>query len=69
MWYGKGKTLRTYEAKVLGVEESELHRDYLVHYNGWNIRYDEWVEEARIAGRATGPSTGSNRPMYSSKVH
>ena len=38
VWYGKGKTLRTYEAKILGVEETESRRDYLVHYNGWNTR-------------------------------
>ena len=38
VWHGRGKTLRTYEAKILGVEESEDLREYLVHYNGWNIR-------------------------------
>ena len=38
VWYGKGKTLRTYEAKILGIEENESQRDYLVHYNGWNTR-------------------------------
>ena len=38
VWYGKGKNLRTYEAKIIGMEESESHRDYLVHYSGWNNR-------------------------------
>ena len=45
VWYGRGKTLRPYEAKILGVEESKLKRDYLVHYNGWNTR---WVWSAYL---------------------
>ena len=27
-------------------------------------RYDEWIEEQRIAGRLTGPSKGFTRPVY-----
>ena len=38
VWYGKGKNIRTYEAKIVTCEENEAHRDYLVHYNGWNNR-------------------------------
>lgn len=26
---------------------------YLVHYTGWNTRYDEWVKRARIAENLT----------------
>ena len=55
MFYGKGKTLRTYEAKVMEVESSsEGTRDYLVHYSGWNTRYDEWIDDNRIAGKLIG---------------
>ncbi len=52
--YGKEKTLRTYAAKIVGMEENEKRKDYLVHYNGWNTRYDEWIDSTRIAGRITG---------------
>ena len=54
--YGKGKTLRTYEAKVKEMERSEERCDYLVHYSGWNSRYDEWIDSGRIAGKITGIS-------------
>ena len=40
-----------------------MGRDYLVHYNGWNTRYDEWINEARIAEKVTGPSKAT-RPQY-----
>ena len=52
--YGKGKGLLTYEAKVVEIEESEERCDYLVHYNGWNNRYDEWIDSSKIAGKVTG---------------
>ena len=38
VWYGSGKNLQTYEAKIIGMEESEQSRDFLVHYSGWNNR-------------------------------
>ena len=32
-----------YEAKVVKVEaESDGNKRYLVHYNGWGNRHDEW---------------------------
>ena len=64
MFYGKGKNQCLYEAKIIGLEEGEMGRDYLVHYNGWNNRYDEWINEERIAERVTGPSKAT-RPQYS----
>lgn len=64
--YGKGKTQRTYEAKVIGVEKSEDKHDYLVHYSGWNTRYDEWIESSRIAGKLT--SFSKTRPHFNHKV-
>ena len=29
-------------------EDSVMH--YLVHYSGWNNRYDEWIRKDRIVG-------------------
>ena len=60
--YGKGKTLRTYQAKVIGVERGADKCDYLVHYSGWNTRYDEWIENSRIAGKLT---EFTKRPHFS----
>ena len=63
MFYGKGKNLCLYEAKIIGTEDGENGRDYLVHYNGWNTRYDEWINESRISEKVTGPSKAI-RPQY-----
>ena len=46
-----------YEAKVIKTKEipgaaASVERwplKYLVHYQGWNARYDEWIRRARIA--------------------
>ena len=62
--YGKGKNQCLYEAKIIGSEAGENGREYLVHYNGWNTRYDEWIAESRILEKVTGPSK-SIRPQYS----
>ncbi|XP_062375046.1 AT-rich interactive domain-containing protein 4B isoform X2 [Sardina pilchardus] len=46
--YGRGRSLKTYEATV---KESDLEGGevlYLVHYCGWNVRYDEWVKADKI---------------------
>ncbi|XP_018595730.2 AT-rich interactive domain-containing protein 4B-like isoform X1 [Scleropages formosus] len=46
--YGRGRSLKMYEATV---KESDLEGDemfYLVHYCGWNIRYDEWIKADQI---------------------
>lgn len=65
--YGKGKMLRTYEAKVKGLDKGEENCDYLVHYNGWNTRYDEWIDSARIVGKIIGP--GKPRPHFNTRLH
>ncbi|XP_039283336.1 microtubule-associated protein futsch isoform X2 [Nilaparvata lugens] len=39
----------TYEAKVLSSKEENSETLYLVHYTGWNTRYDEWIKRSRIA--------------------
>ena len=42
-----------YEAKVIKTKEipgaGERWPKYLVHYQGWNARYDEWIKRGRIA--------------------
>ncbi|KAL4641360.1 AT-rich interactive domain-containing protein 4B-like isoform X1 [Arapaima gigas] len=46
--YGRGRSLKTYEATV---KESDLEGGevfYLVHYCGWNVRYDEWIKADKI---------------------
>ena len=65
--YGKGKTLHTYEAKVVGLDDSDDKRDYLVHYSGWNTRYDEWIDSSRIAGKITG--TIKSRPHFNKVIY
>ncbi|XP_006990775.1 AT-rich interactive domain-containing protein 4A [Peromyscus maniculatus bairdii] len=46
--YGRGKTQKIYEASIKGTEIDDGEVLYLVHYYGWNVRYDEWVKADRI---------------------
>ncbi|XP_056623551.1 AT-rich interactive domain-containing protein 4A isoform X2 [Triplophysa dalaica] len=46
--YGKGKTQKIYEANIKNTETDNGDVLYLVHYYGWNVRYDEWVKADRI---------------------
>lgn len=43
----------TYEAKVIEIEKDGPEPMYLVHYTGWNTRYDEWIKASRIAQNFT----------------
>jgi len=43
----------TYEAKVIEIEKEGPEPMYLVHYTGWNNRYDEWIKASRIAQNIT----------------
>nr|XP_015218294.1 PREDICTED: AT-rich interactive domain-containing protein 4B [Lepisosteus oculatus]XP_015218295.1 PREDICTED: AT-rich interactive domain-containing protein 4B [Lepisosteus oculatus] len=46
--YGRGRNQKMYEATV---KESDLDGGevlYLVHYCGWNVRYDEWIKADKI---------------------
>ncbi|XP_055846495.1 AT-rich interactive domain-containing protein 4B-like [Episyrphus balteatus] len=43
----------TYEAKVIEISVTRGSPLYLVHYTGWNNRYDEWVPRERIAENLT----------------
>uniref|UniRef100_A0A8C4QCZ1 ARID domain-containing protein n=1 Tax=Eptatretus burgeri TaxID=7764 RepID=A0A8C4QCZ1_EPTBU len=46
--YGRGKSLRTYEARIRRRQHEEGDNHYLVHYLGWNSRHDEWIKHDRI---------------------
>ncbi|XP_070606214.1 AT-rich interactive domain-containing protein 4A isoform X3 [Erythrolamprus reginae] len=46
--YGRGKTQKIYEASIKSTENDDGENLYLVHYYGWNVRYDEWVKADRI---------------------
>ncbi|XP_068947902.1 AT-rich interactive domain-containing protein 4A isoform X3 [Petaurus breviceps papuanus] len=46
--YGRGKTQKIYEASIKSTEIDAGEVLYLVHYYGWNVRYDEWVKADRI---------------------
>lgn len=40
-----------YEAKIIKSDimtDSNLERRYLIHYNGWNKTWDEWVPTSRL---------------------
>ncbi|KAL7297423.1 hypothetical protein TKK_0009802 [Trichogramma kaykai] len=62
----------TYEAKVVDIENNiPDNPSYLVHYTGWNTRYDEWIKIDRIAvnysqqgsGRSKKPNKDKNTPQ------
>ncbi len=45
-------------------EGSSMH--YLVHYAGWNVRYDEWVTKDRVfAVVELGKPSSVERPVIS----
>uniref|UniRef100_A0A8C8DX92 Tudor-knot domain-containing protein n=1 Tax=Oryzias sinensis TaxID=183150 RepID=A0A8C8DX92_9TELE len=46
--YGRGKTQKIYEAHIKKTDSDSGEQFYLVHYYGWNVRYDEWVKADRI---------------------
>ncbi|TNM95695.1 hypothetical protein fugu_016778 [Takifugu bimaculatus] len=43
-----GKTQKIYEAHIKKTDVDNGEQFYLVHYYGWNVRYDEWVKADRI---------------------
>lgn len=47
----------TYEAKVIEISMQQGTTHFLVHYTGWNTRYDEWVPKERIAENLTNNKT------------
>uniref|UniRef100_A0A3P9JUW7 AT-rich interactive domain-containing protein 4B n=1 Tax=Oryzias latipes TaxID=8090 RepID=A0A3P9JUW7_ORYLA len=45
--YGRGRSLKTYEATVKEADVEGGEVLYLVHYCGWNV-YDEWIKADKI---------------------
>merc|ERR1712233_288487 len=37
-----------YEAKCIRVDTKDGKLVYLIHYNGWNKNWDEWVQESGV---------------------
>jgi Ras-related protein Rab-1A len=64
VYYGpSGETKVIYEAKVVDIETDDSGQPvFLVHYAGWNSRYDEWVKRSKIADNLSWtPARGSRR--------
>ncbi|CAL1527631.1 unnamed protein product, partial [Lymnaea stagnalis] len=59
--YGRGKNQKIYIAKVVDFGRDGLHKTYLVHYAGWNTRYDEWIRPDRVVAILDKPTDGENR--------
>ncbi|OWF38408.1 AT-rich interactive domain-containing protein 4B-like isoform X2 [Mizuhopecten yessoensis] len=55
--YGRGRNQKVYDAKVVeaGLDSSQVQ--YLVHYAGWNMRYDEWIKPERIVNIINRPDS------------
>ncbi|KAH9515468.1 hypothetical protein Btru_014570 [Bulinus truncatus] len=56
--YGRGKNQKIYIAKVVDFGKDGVHKTYLVHYAGWNTRYDEWIRPDRVVSVLDKPSDG-----------
>ena len=57
------------------IEESHGTASYLVHYAGWNNRYNEWIKRARVVsvvedsgskpgGQGQGPTKATPSPAW-----
>lgn len=57
----------TYEAKVIEIDKDNSGQFmYLVHYTGWNNRYDEWINAGRIAENLSATSKAKRLRQHSS---
>ncbi|CAE1155260.1 AT-rich interactive domain-containing protein 4A,AT-rich interactive domain-containing protein 4B [Acanthosepion pharaonis] len=63
--YGRGRNQKIYEAKVVEFGAEGGHEQYLVHYAGWNTRYDEWVRPERIVKVIGKPELGNKKKSKS----
>ncbi|XP_062502403.1 AT-rich interactive domain-containing protein 4B-like isoform X2 [Corticium candelabrum] len=54
--YGRGRSSTVYEAKIVDIKKVKGTVQYLVHYPGWNSRFDEWIRCERIEGRSSKPT-------------
>ncbi|XP_063426528.1 AT-rich interactive domain-containing protein 4B-like isoform X1 [Mytilus trossulus] len=55
--YGGGQTQKIYDAKVVEAKNDGSGLQYLVHYAGWNNRYDEWIQPERIVSIVEKPAS------------
>ncbi|XP_052106549.1 AT-rich interactive domain-containing protein 4B-like [Mytilus californianus] len=55
--YGGGQTQKIYDAKVVEAKDDGSGLQYLVHYAGWNNRYDEWIQPERIVSIVEKPAS------------
>ncbi|CAC5374102.1 AT-rich interactive domain-containing protein 4B [Mytilus coruscus] len=55
--YGGGQTQKIYDAKVVEAKDDGSGLQYLVHYAGWNNRYDEWIQPERIVSIVEKPTS------------
>ncbi|XP_069741237.1 AT-rich interactive domain-containing protein 4B isoform X3 [Narcine bancroftii] len=46
--YGRGRNQKLYEATIKDCDVEGGMVLYLVHYCGWNVRYDEWIKADKI---------------------
>ncbi|XP_078255235.1 AT-rich interactive domain-containing protein 4B isoform X2 [Rhinoraja longicauda] len=46
--YGRGRNQKLYEASIKDCDVEGGMVLYLVHYCGWNVRYDEWIKADKI---------------------
>ncbi|KAJ8309489.1 hypothetical protein KUTeg_014363 [Tegillarca granosa] len=60
--YGRGKNQKIYEAKIIEASR-EGGLQYLVHYAGWNNRYDEWIKPERIVRVLDKPEVKAVKPI------
>ncbi|XP_078262745.1 AT-rich interactive domain-containing protein 4A isoform X1 [Rhinoraja longicauda] len=66
--YGRGKNQKIYEANIRNSEVDDGEVVYLVHYYGWNTRYDEWVKGDRMIWPSEkGAPKGKHRRKLKSK--
>ncbi|XP_033735580.1 AT-rich interactive domain-containing protein 4B-like isoform X2 [Pecten maximus] len=65
--YGRGRNQKVYDAKVVeaGLDGSLVQ--YLVHYAGWNMRYDEWIKPERIVNVINRPDSDKKVKDFSPK--
>ncbi|XP_061172130.1 AT-rich interactive domain-containing protein 4A-like [Saccostrea echinata] len=54
--YGKGKTEKVYDAKIIEMQRTNNGLQYLVHYAGWNMRYDEWIRPDQVVNVLNKPT-------------
>ncbi|KAK3093694.1 hypothetical protein FSP39_018994 [Pinctada imbricata] len=63
--YGRGKNHKVYDAKIVESQKEGGQIQYLVHYAGWNVRYDEWIRPDRIVAITSKPEPAIKKKVES----